>query len=84
MVLVVGFGSLCSVVFSMRVMRMRHVRVMRCPFVIVGLVVAGRLSVVADGVLVVFGSLDMVLCSLLGHTCILYSVVPLCHSKAYS
>jgi hypothetical protein len=57
---------------------------MRCPFVIVGLVVAGRLSVVADGVLVVFGSLDMVLCSLLGHICILYSVVPLCHSKAYS
>jgi len=83
-VLAVGFGGLCGVVFSMRVMRVRHVRVMRCPFVIVGLVVAGCLAVMAGGALVVFGSLDMVLCSLLGHICILYSVVPLRHSKAYS
>jgi hypothetical protein len=75
-VLAVGFGGLCGVVFSMRVMR--------CPFVIVGLVVAGRLAMMAGGVLVVLGSLDMVLGSLLGHICILYSVVPLCHPKAYS
>jgi hypothetical protein len=75
-VLAVGFGGLCGVVFSMRVMRR--------PFMIVGLVVVGRLAVMAGGVLVVFGSLDMMLYCLLGHICILYSVVPLCHSKAYS
>jgi len=63
----VGFGGLSGVVFSMRVMRVRHVRVMRRPFVIVGLVVVGRLAVMAGGVLVVFSGLDMVLCGLLGH-----------------
>jgi hypothetical protein len=83
-VLAVGFGGLGGVVFSMRVMRVRHVRVMRRPFMIVSLVVVGRLAVMAGGVFMVFGSLDMMLYCLLGHICILYSVVPLCHFKAYS
>ena len=70
-VIVVGFGSLCSVAFGVRVMGVRHVRVMRRPFVIVGLVMCGRLTVMAGGVLMVFGSLDMVLCGSLGHISIL-------------
>ena len=55
------------------------------PFcVIVGLIMGGRLAVIVGGVLVVFSSLDMVLCSLLRHIRILRSIVPRCHSKAYS
>jgi hypothetical protein len=70
-ILVVGFGGLCGVVGGVRVMRVRHVCVMRRPFMMVGLVMFGCFAVMAGGVLVVFGSLDMVLCGLLGHVIIL-------------
>lgn len=62
-----GFGRLPSMVGSMEVVSMGHVRVVRGLLVIAGLMVFRRFPMMPGGVLVVFGGLQVMSCCFFGH-----------------
>jgi hypothetical protein len=63
----VKLGRLCRMVGCMMQVTLRHMRVVRCCFVVASFVMVRRFVMMPNGMFVVFGCLAMVFCCFLRH-----------------